>query len=62
MQEAQSIMRMAGRVSSFQLGDIPHTSALIPAVMRALETRMIQLLEEVVVLSVEAEVDEWTQR
>lgn len=31
---------MAGRVSSVQLGNIPHPSALIAAIIRALETQM----------------------
>lgn len=62
IQEVQNIMRMVGRVSSLQLGDIPHSSPLIPAVMRALETQMIRLLEVVAELSVEAQMDEWTRR
>ncbi|KAJ5687957.1 hypothetical protein N7536_010576 [Penicillium majusculum] len=60
MEDAQAIMRMAARVASLQLGEIPHTSALIPAVMKALEARMLQILQEAVDLSVEAHIDAWT--
>lgn len=61
MEDAQAIMRMASRVASLQLGEIPHTSALIPAVMQALEARMLELLQEAVDLSVEAQTDAWTE-
>lgn len=61
MQEAQAIMRMAARVTNLQLGEIPHTSALIPAVMQAFEGRMLELLQEAVDLSVEAHIDAWTE-
>lgn len=61
MQEAENIIRMTRRVSSLQLGDLPHSSPLIPAVMRALENQMIRWLEVVVELSMEAQMDEWIQ-
>ena len=48
-------------LACLQLGEIPHTSALIPAVMQAFEGRMLELLQEAVDLSVEAHIDAWTE-
>lgn len=61
MQEAQIVMGMAAALINLHLGDIPHSYDLILAMMHTLETRMLGLLEEVVELSVEAQMDEWTE-
>ncbi|CRL21995.1 unnamed protein product [Penicillium camemberti] len=61
MGEAQAIMRMAARLANLQLGDIPHTSALIPVVIQALEGQILELLQEALNLSVNAQMDSWTE-
>lgn len=59
IQEAQIIMDMAAAPINLHLGDIPHSSDL--AMLHALETRMIGLLEEAVELAIEAQMDKWTE-
>lgn len=61
IEEAQIIMVVTAGLINLHLGDIPHSSHLVPAMLRTLEDIMIGLLEELFELLAEAQMDEWTE-
>ncbi|KAJ5186209.1 hypothetical protein N7449_010973 [Penicillium cf. viridicatum] len=57
----QSIMGVTAGLINLHLGDIPHSSHLVPVMLQTLEDRMLGLLEELFELLAEAQMDEWTE-